>query len=139
MNAGRSEAVRVMSTRLSAPIGNFVHAVEVPSESGLLFLSGMTSRAEDGSVMHVGDVGAQTRRILLNMQTLLDERGLNLRHVVKVVVYVSDISDLDAVHAARREFFVDAMPASTLVEVSAFVHPDMCVEIDSIAYVPPAA
>lgn len=128
-----------MSERLSTPIGNFVHAVEVPAGSGLLYLSGMTSRAGDGSVMHVGDAGAQTRRILQNMQTLLGERGLDLGHVVKVVVYVSDMSDLDAVHAVRREFFVDAMPASTLVEVSAFVHPDMCVEIDSVAYIPSAA
>jgi enamine deaminase RidA (YjgF/YER057c/UK114 family) len=134
-NAG---AVRVMSERLSTPIGNFVHAVEVPSDSALLFLSGMTSRGGDGGVVHVGNAAEQTRRILQNMLTLLDERGLTLTNVVKITVYVKNMADLDEIHRVRREFFTEDFPASTLVEVSQFVHPDMLIEIDSIAYVPTA-
>ena len=129
-------AERVMSERLSTPIGNFVHAVVVPAGAGLMFLSGLTARAEDGSTMHVGDVAGQTARILDNMTTLLDERGLTLENVVKVVVYVRDMADLQEVHRVRRQYFADAMPASTLVEVSDFVSPDMLLEIDAIAYVP---
>lgn len=129
-------AERIMSERLSTPIGNFVHAVEVPAGCATLFLSGMTSRGEGGEVLFPGNAGEQTRRILENTTVLLAERGLDLSHVVKVTVYVRDMADLDAVHEVRREFFVDAMPTSTLIEVSRFVDREMLVEIDSTAYVP---
>lgn len=131
-------AARIMSPRLGPPIGQFVHAVEVPAGMGTIYLSGMTSRDHNGQVIHAGDAAAQTRQVLENIASILAERDLDFSHIVKVVVYVKDIADLKKVHRVRNEYFVDAYPASTLIEVSAFVHPDMLVEIDSIAVVPPS-
>lgn len=127
---------RVLSDRLSAPIGSFVHAIVVPPGAGLMFLSGLTARAEDGSTSHIDDVTGQTARILENMIALLGERNLSLADVVKVVVYVRHMEHLQDIHQVRHEYFGATMPASTLVEVSDFVSPDMLLEIDAIAVVP---
>src|SRR5208282_4997966 len=64
----------------------------------------------------------------------LGRLGLDLRHVVRTRIFVTDITRFDAVARAHREAFGEARPASTMVEVSRLVHPDMLVEIEADAY-----
>ena len=126
----------VHSDRLSRPVGVFEQGVRVPAGGHLIFASGMTSRARDGSVVGKGDARAQTRKILENLQALLAEAGATLDDVFKVTVYVKDMNDFKAIHDVRREFFMGRLPASTMVEVNRFVDDDMLVEIEAIAHVP---
>jgi hypothetical protein len=62
----------------------------------------------------------------------LASAGATLDDVAKVTVYITDIDDFDAIHEVRREFFMNTLPASTMVEVSKLVHDDMLIEIEAV-------
>jgi enamine deaminase RidA (YjgF/YER057c/UK114 family) len=80
---------------------------------------------------------AQTRQVLKNIKVVLDWAGAQPKDIVKVTVFVKDISKFREIHDARLEFFhPDHLPASTMVEVSKFVHPDALIEIEAVAMLP---
>mgnify|MGYP003709875799 CR=1 FL=1 len=120
---------------LSAPVGVFVQAARIPAGSDVVHVSGLTSRAADGSTFAPGDIKAQTRHILENLKKILAEAGATLEDVAKVTVYITDMGDFDAIHEIRRECFTATRPASTMVEVSRLVNDDMLIEIEAIAYI----
>jgi 2-iminobutanoate/2-iminopropanoate deaminase len=101
-----------------------------------IVLSGMTAHpaardaAADGKPL---DAYQQTLVVLGKIAALLASAGGHRHNITKTVVYVTDIADKDAVGRARREFFGEAFPCSTLVGVSALVFPELCVEIDAWA------
>ena len=103
----------------------------------LLFVSGALAVDENRQIVGAGDMGAQTRQVLRNLDMVLKEAGASARDVVKVTVFVKDITQFRAIHDARLEYFDPAnLPASTMVEVSAFVHPDALIEIEMVAALP---
>ncbi|MGY3478575.1 RidA family protein [Bradyrhizobium ottawaense] len=118
---------------LPAPFGKFAHATVLPiAGTKLVFVSSVTAR-ESSAV----DAEAQTRVIYERIRTVLEEEGGGFQHVLKMNVFVLDIGDYPATNRIREEFFagLDA-PASTLVEVSGFVRPDVRVEIECTAAIP---
>lgn len=125
----------LQSDDLSAPAGVFVQATRVEAKGHFIYVSGLTSRNRDGSVFGVGDIRAQTTHILENLRTILATAGATFDDVCRVVVYVTDMEDFAAIHEVRAQFFVEARPASTMVEVSRLVHPDMKIEIEATAHV----
>ena len=80
----------------------------------------------------------QTKRILENLRLVLSAAGASVADVLKVTVYLTDISDRTLINPVRQEFFGNARPASTLVEVSALALPGMRVEIEAIVGLPTA-
>ena len=120
---------------LSAPAGVFVQATRVEASGHFIYVSGLTSRNRDGSVFGVGDIRAQTAHILDNLKIILAKGGATLNDVVRVVVYITDMNDFAAIHEIRAKYFSGAKPASTMVEVSRLVHPDMMIEIEATAHV----
>lgn len=129
----------IRSDQLSEPAGVFVQATRVPAGSDVVHVSGLTSRAKDGSTFAPNDIKAQTRHILDNLKKILAATDATIDDVAKVVVYITDMGDFDAIHEVRREYFVNTRPASTMVEVSKLVHDDMLIEIEAVAYVPAKA
>ncbi|MBT3552522.1 MAG: RidA family protein [Rhodospirillaceae bacterium] len=119
---------------LSDPVGVFVQATRVPAGSDVIQVSGLTSRAADGSTFAPNDIKAQTRHILENLKKILAEADATLEDVAKVTVYITNMDDFDAIHEIRREYFTKTRPASTMVEVSKLVNDDMLIEIEAIAY-----
>jgi enamine deaminase RidA (YjgF/YER057c/UK114 family) len=77
----------------------------------------------------------QTRRALENVERALTEAGASLDDVIRTRLYVTDIDDWDAIGAVHREFFGEARPAATMVEVSALVDRALCVEVECEAVV----
>jgi 2-iminobutanoate/2-iminopropanoate deaminase len=120
-----------LSDHLPEPISHYADAVRA---GGWLYISGMLALDRDGTVVGGNDVAAQTERVLENIGAALRAEGAGFENVVKVNVFVRRIGDRAAINAVRRRFFGDSRPASTLVEVSAFVVPDALVEIDAVAY-----
>lgn len=100
-----------------------------------IFVSGTAPVGDDGEIVHPGDVYAQAKRCLDIIVAALGEAGARPEHVVRTRLYVGDASDWEAVGRAHGEVFGHAKPATTLVEVNGFIHPDILVEIEAIAVV----
>lgn len=126
----------VNSTVKPKPMGVWSHGVIVPSGARLLFPGGFTSRDRDGNVVAPYDMVGQTRTILENMKDYLAEQGATLDDVVKLTVYVKDLTDWDAHHAVRREYWPVDPPASCLVQVARMVDERHMLEIDPIVMLP---
>jgi enamine deaminase RidA (YjgF/YER057c/UK114 family) len=101
----------------------------------MVFVAGTTATDEKSNVMHAGDAYNQTVTIIKKIEKALEQAGASLKDVVRLTMYVTDISQGMEVGRATGEYFKDIRPANTMVEVSAFVHPDMLVEISADAVI----
>lgn len=99
-----------------------------------VWVAGTTATAEDGSVIGVGDVAAQTHYVLQKIDRALKEAGSSLRDVVRTRSFVTDISQWEAIGRVHGQYFGDIRPAATMVEVSKLIDPDHLVEIEVDAY-----
>jgi enamine deaminase RidA (YjgF/YER057c/UK114 family) len=100
-----------------------------------VFVAGCTSVA-DGELVHEGDAGAQTAQAIENVAAALAALGAGLGEVVRTRMFVTDISRWREYGRAHGAAFGDAMPATSMVEVSRLVDPRMLVEIEAVAYKP---
>jgi 2-iminobutanoate/2-iminopropanoate deaminase len=115
---------------LAEPISHYTDAVR---SGGLLFLSGIVPIDVEGKLVGEGDVVEQTRQIFRNMELVLRAAGCTFADVVKLTSFLLDVNDRAKINPVRQEFFGDARPASTLVEVSALAVPGALLEIEAVA------
>ncbi len=99
-------------------------------------VSGTTGFGPDGKMVS-DDAYEQTRQIFKTIIAALAEAGAKPEDVVRTVMYVTDIADADAVGKAHGEIFSAIRPAATMVQVVALVAPEMKVEIEAYAELPP--
>ncbi|SIT94259.1 RidA family protein [Pontibacter indicus] len=92
-----------------------------------------TTAMDGDQVVGVGDAYEQTRFILQKIEKALQEAGATLQQVVRTRIYVTDISQWEAVGRAHGEIFRDIKPAATMVQVSALIRPEQLVEIEATA------
>ena len=114
----------------------FSHYTDAVKAGGLLFVSGIVPIDVDGNLVGEGDVAEQARQVFRNMDLCLKAAGCGFADVVKVSHFLLDVDDRAKINPVRIEFFGDARPASTLVEVSALVVPGALLEIEAIAALP---
>ena len=134
--------VRAGTTGVGVDLGGDV----MPTLGWRLGLSGMNVNTDvdtsqvaydaEGKVVGKGDVAAQTRQVMENIELGLEAAGATFEDVVKVVNYITDIDEFSKMAAVRREYLKEPHPVSTLVEVSALMEPDLIIEIEAIAIVP---
>ncbi len=103
---------------------------------GWIFTAGQVAWDDNGDLVGIGDVGAQTRQVLSNIASILAEAGGGMGDVLKCNVYLADIRGFQAMNAVFAEFFASDPPARTTVQ-AALAEPEMLVEIEAIAYVDP--
>lgn len=106
----------------------------------IVILSGQVALDENGNIIGKDDIGAQARQVFRNIEQILKQAGASLSDVVKLTTFFTvDITDKNAVGAyfkARQEFFGEHKPASTGVQVSALVYPELLLEVEAIAWSP---
>ena len=121
----------VSSNDAPKAIGPYSSALRVGS---LLFVSGQVPVAPDTGAMVEGTIGDQTRRVLLNLQALVEAAGLTMAHVVRTTVYLADMNDFGAMNDVYRTFFTEPFPARSTVQAARLPR-DSRIEIDAIASV----
>jgi 2-iminobutanoate/2-iminopropanoate deaminase len=115
---------------LAEPISHYTDAVMA---GDTLYISGIVPVDADGNVVGE-DVAAQARQVFASMERVLAAAGATAADVAKVTVYLLDIDHRPLINPVRQEFFGDARPASTLVEVSRLAVPGALLEIEAIAH-----
>ncbi len=120
--------------------GRFSEVVTVTGPGKWLFLAGVGAEAEkDGSILHIGDFAAQCQYAYEKIGKLLAAHGATMTDVVKLVTYVVDIRDRDAMNKCRAAAFKGGpLPVHTFLAISGLARPGMLVEMDVIAVVPAA-
>ena len=127
-----SERKRVRSVSPYEDVIRFSRAVRA---GDLVFVSGTVAWGPDGKLVGQGDVYAQAKQTLANIEGYLREAGARLKDVVRTRIYLTDMSRWEEVARAHREAFAEAPPASSLLEISALADPEMLVEIEAVAVV----
>ena len=101
--------------------------------NGMLYLSGHAAINESGELVGVGDFDAQAQATFESLQRTLQAGGSDLSHVIKVTIYLTDMTHFEKVVALREQWFTTPYPADTIVEVSSLALPELMIEIEAIA------
>lgn len=120
----------IATPKAPAAIGPYSQAIRIGS---FIYTSGQISLDAETMEMVTGSIEIETEKVLQNLQAILIEDGLDLNHVIKTTVYLTDLGDFSKMNQIYESFFADNKPARACVQVAALPK-GAKVEIDAIAH-----
>ncbi len=99
----------------------------------LLFISGQAALDQQGNTVGVGDFDAQAKQAFENLDRVLRAGGSSMKKVVKVNIYLTDMSNFPKIVELRKQYFSKPYPADTIVEISKLGLPELMIEIEAVA------
>jgi 2-iminobutanoate/2-iminopropanoate deaminase len=126
------ESESVQRFRVDGKTVDYSSVVEVREAGRFLFISGQNAFDENGDVVGVGDIEAQTRQALNNLRTLVTEAGATMDDIVKVTAWITRREYVSTYVKVRKEFFTTVFPASSTV-VCDLVQDDLLIEVEAVA------
>jgi reactive intermediate/imine deaminase len=135
----RSPDVQFLNpTTIAAPRG-YTHVVDV-RHGRMVFISGQVALDREGNLVGAGDIKAQAEQVFKNLHAAVDAAGGSFRDVVKLNIYMTDATEIQALREIRDRYVnVKAPPASTAVVVTRLFRPEFLIEIEAVAVLPQEA
>jgi 2-iminobutanoate/2-iminopropanoate deaminase len=125
---------RFISPPSLPPANGYSHVTEVPAGARLLFVSGQVPLDQAGKLVGPGDFKSQAEQVFANLNRALTAAGATFENVVKITIFMVDMSHLPELRAVRDKYInTKAPPASSLVEVRRLLQEGMLVEVEAIA------
>ena len=128
--AGISDAHRI---KLDPDPGDRFNIAQGYRIGDLVIVSGQAAIDEEGQIVGVGDFDAQAEQAFANLRRTLEAAGSSLEKVVKVTIYLTDMSNFPRIVDLRARYFTSPWPADTIVGVTALALPDLQIEIEAMA------
>lgn len=117
---------RINYEQLPQIVGPYVHATK---HNQTLYISGLTAY---GTHAQSSDISAQTQEILNQVLTILELEKRSRSDIVKVTIFVKDITMLATIRQELFQFYEGNLPACSLVEISQLIHPDLLIEFEAV-------
>ena len=109
------------------------HISQAIRHGELVYVSGQAALDLEGNIVGVDDFDAQAEQVFKNLADVLAAAGSSLAHVIKVTIFLKDMTNFPKIIALREQYFSPPYPADTIVEVSALALPELDIEIEAIA------
>jgi len=110
----------------------YTHVVK---SGNIVFIAGQVGMDKNGQVVGEGDIEAQTRQTLANLEAAVKAAGGKKEDILSITTYILDRNDLPGLRKARGDFFGDNPPASTLLVISGLARPEFLIEIEARAVI----